>query len=276
MSPPPTDNGPDEQSPRPPRPALPQATLSLSLQRGVGLLVVFSQERPWLGIAELADLAGLSRSTTFRYVDTLVQLGYLEQGRASKYGLAPRAADPGRRIVHELRFAHRNAGKVLADLRDALGYTVSMGALDGTAVLYIHRFFGHRRGQHLIDGELRVGAYIPAYCTALGKVLLASLSEPERRERIADIHLVPEGPRSITTHGKLIAELHGIDPNVPTLSDEESSPDARSIAVLVSASDSTPPMAIDVTVPSTAFTAVGLLDEIGPALTRARDLIAHA
>lgn len=247
----------------------------MSLQRGVGLLLCFSEERRLLGVAELSDLAGLSRPTTFRYVDTLVQLGYLEQGHARKYRLTPRAADPGSAIVRELRNAHPNAGTVLTDLRNALGYTVSMGALDGTRVLYVCRFFGHRRGQHLIDGELRVGAYVPAYCTALGKVLLASLPEAERRQRIAATHLVPQGPRSITTHGKLIAELHGIDPDVPTVSDEESSLDARSIAVLISRSDSAPPMAIEVTVPSTAHTAAGLLNEIGPALRRARNMIAE-
>jgi IclR family transcriptional regulator, pca regulon regulatory protein len=246
----------------------------MSLQRGLGLLLLFSEERRLLGVADLADLAGLTRPTTFRYVDTLVQLGYLEHGRARKYQLAPRAADPGSEIVSVLRRVHRNAGRVLADLRNALGHTVSMGALDETAVLYIHRFFGHRRGQHLIDGELRVGAYIPAYCTALGKVLLASLPEAERHQRIAGIDLVPQGPHSITTHGKLVTELHGIDPEVPTVSDEESSFDARSIAVLVSSSDGVPPMAIDVTVPATAYTADGLLDEIGPALRRARKLIA--
>lgn len=275
MSPPPADNGIGEQGPPPLQSELPQSKLSLSLQRGVGLLLLFSGERRLLGVAELAELTGLSRPTTFRYVDTLVQLGYLEQVHTRKYQLAPRAAEPGNEIVGELRRAHRKAGKVLAALRDAIGYTVSMAALDYTRVLYVHRFFGHRRGQHLIDGELRVGAHIPAYCTALGKVLLASLPEAERRQRIAAIHLVPHGPRSITTHGKLIVDLHGVDPEVPTVSDEESSFDARSIAVLVSPSVSELPMAIDVTVPSTAYTAAGLLGEIGPALSRARNLIAE-
>lgn len=255
---------------------MPSGRLSLSVQRGVGLLLLFSDERQLLGVAELADLVGLSRPTTHRYANTLVQLGYLEQGRARKYRLASRAADPGGTIIRELRQAHHKAGHVLADLRDAIGYTVSMGALDRTRVLYVHRFFGHRRGQHLIDRELRVGACIPAYCTALGKVLLASLTDAERRRRIAAIHLVPQGPRSITTHDKVIDDLYDVDPEMPTASDEEFCVGARSIAVLISRPDCERPMAIDVTVPSTAYTAAGLLEEIGPALRQAGNLIAEA
>lgn len=254
----------------------PPGKLSYSLQRGVGLLQLFSEENQLLGVAELADLAGLSRPTTHRYASTLVQLGYLEQGTARKYRLASRAAGPGMEIIREFRHTLPRARDVLEDLRDGIGYTVSMGALGDTRVLYVHRFFGHRRGQHMVDRELRVGAYVPAYCTALGKVLLASLPNAERRKRVATIHLVPQGPRSITMHDKLLAELNDVDPGVPAVSDEEFVMGARSIAVLLLRPDDEQPMAIDVTVPSTAYTAARLLEEIAPKLRQAADLIVEA
>lgn len=252
----------------------PPGKMSSSLQRGLGLLLLFSEERRLLGVAELADLTGLSRPTTHRYASTLVQLGYLEQDQARKYRLSSRAADPGLEIIREIRCL-LPAREVLEDLRDETGYTVSMGTLDGTRVLYIYRFFGHRHGQHLIDRELRVGTHVPAYCTALGKVMLASLPDAERHKRVATIDLVPEGPGSITEHQALLAELDDIDPWALLVSDEEFVIGARSIAMLISRPDDERTMAIDVTVSSTACTVAQLLKYIGPEVITAMQLIAE-
>jgi IclR family pca regulon transcriptional regulator len=250
----------------------PSGRLSSSLQRGVGLLLEFSEERQLLGISELAELTGLSRPTTHRYASTLVQLGYLEQeGPARKYRLATGAGGPGAEIVGEIRRA-LPVREVLEDLRDAIGHTVSMGLLDGTRVLYIHRLFGHRRGQHAIDRELRVGAHIPAYCTALGRAMLASLSVAERRDRVAAIDLVPHGPRSIVEQHRLLVELDEVDSQAPVLSDEELVIGARSIAMLLPQTGRMQPLAIDVTVPSEAYTAAQLLKQIGPQLRLAARL----
>lgn len=246
-------------------------TLSTSLLRGMNLLLMFSDGNQLLGVAQLADRAGFSRPTAHRYASTFVQLGYLEQGHARKYRLAPRAADPGSRIIRELRYSLQ-ADEALRDLRAKTGHTVSMGVLDSTRVVYIHRFFGHRRGQHKIDLELRVGAAIPAYCTALGKTMLANLPENERRELVTTMNLIPEGPNSTVEHGALLAELNEIDPQAPLVSDEEFTPGARSIAMPIARRGR--PIAIDVTVPSEAYTAKQLLEEIGPQLIRVAELIA--
>ena len=248
--------------------------MSQSLERGLKLLLAYSEGSQLIGVAELADMVGFSRPTTHRYASTLVQLGYLEQGRRRKYRLAPRAADPGTKIIQELCQA-LPADERLRELRTKTGHTVSMGALDRTRVLYVHRFFGHRRGQHRIDHSLRVGAVIPAYCTALGKTMLANLPEDERRELVTTMNLIPEGPNSIIEHDTLLADLDAIDPQVPLVSDEEFIPGARSIAMPVAQQGRTPPIAIDVTVPSAAYTAALLLEEIGPKLVRAVDLIAR-
>jgi IclR family transcriptional regulator, pca regulon regulatory protein len=268
------DNGAGDKGQPPRTRGIRPGRLSYSLQSGIALLLMFSEERQVLGIAEMADLAGLSRPTTHRYASTFVQLGFLEQGPKRKYRLAPRAADPGATVIRGIRRA-LPARAVLEELRDKIGYTVSLGALDGTRVIYVHRLFGHRRGQHMIDRELRVGAYIPAYCTALGKVLLASLFDAERRARVANIHLVPQGPRSITVQDKLLAELDAVNLLAPLVSDEEFVVGARSIAMLHSRPGDEQPTAIDVTVPSTAYTTAQLFNQIGPDVMRAANLISE-
>src|ERR1700723_223939 len=72
-----------------------EARYSQSLERGLAILECFTPERPLQGIAELADALGMSRSTTHRYVITLVALGYLRQGERRKYRLALRVTDLG-------------------------------------------------------------------------------------------------------------------------------------------------------------------------------------
>ena len=76
-------------------PSLREPRYSQSLERGLAILGCFTPERPVLGIADIADDLGMSRSTTHRYVITLVALGFLEQGASRKYRLGLRVTDLG-------------------------------------------------------------------------------------------------------------------------------------------------------------------------------------
>ena len=68
-------------------PSLREPRYSQSLERGLAILGCFTPERPVLGIADISDDLGMSRSTTHRYAITLVALGFLEQGASRKYRL---------------------------------------------------------------------------------------------------------------------------------------------------------------------------------------------
>ncbi len=268
---------PQDRSSKPPsraprvRPE-PDPRLSRSLEYGVAMLEAFSAERQTLGIAEMADIVGISRSTTHRYAITLVALGFLEQDDKRRYRLSAQAGDPGAAAIGAIRRA-TPARAVLEELREELGHTVSMGVLDGPRVVYVHRLLSHRAGQRSIDLELGVGGHVPVYCTAMGKLLLASVSDAERRALLADLELTPRGPRSITNKSRLVAELERISPREAVICDEELVARARSIAVLVPRPASEYPLALEVTVPTSAYTVKRLLAEVGPRLKRAAKLI---
>lgn len=246
---------------------------SRSLEYGTAILRCYSGEHVALGIADLAELVGISRSTTHRYAMTLVALGYLEQDSKRKYRLSPRAADPGSAAVEAVR-TDVGARAVLQELRDELGHTVSMGVLSGGRVLYVYRLFGHRRGQFAIDRGLESGAHVPAYCTALGKVLMASLSSVERERLLAELEFAPQGPRAILDRRRLATAIGRIGAGDAVLSDEEQLAGARSLAVLVPGTRGGRSLAIDVTVPVAAYSASRLVKQMGPRLKRAAKLIA--
>jgi IclR family pca regulon transcriptional regulator len=265
----------DAGSGSPPAPRIrpaPDPRLSRSLEYGIAILEAFSGGRQTLGIADLADILGTSRSTTHRYASTLVELGQLEQNSKRKYRLARHATDTGAAAIGAIR-RQVPARAVLEELRDETGHTVSMGVLDETRVIYVHRLLGHRPGQYAIDLDLGVGASVPAHCTALGMVMLASLSDAERRELLASVELARYGPNSITDKKKLAAELDRISAREAVVSDEQIVRGARSIAVLVPRPRGEHQLAIDVTVPSAAYTVDLLAKRLGPRLKRAARLI---
>ena len=269
------DGGADDGSAgvSPPRIRMdPDPRLSRSLEYGVAILEAFSGGRQALGIATLADIVGNSRSPPHLYAMTLVALGYRELDPKRRYRLARGAAGPGTAAIGAIRRL-LPARAVLEELREETGHTVSMGALDGDRVIYVHRLLGHRPGQYSIDRDVGVGANVPVHCTALGKVLLASLSDAERRELLASIELTRHGPNTITAKKRLAAELDLIGTSGVVSSDEEHLAGARSVAVLVPRPRSEHPLAIDVTVPSSAYTLDRLVKSVGPRLKRAAKLI---
>ncbi len=98
----------------------------------------------------------------------------------------------------------------LKDLRDQLGYTVSLAVLDGDEIVYVSRAYSHGRGQYEADAGRRIGSRVPASCTAMGKVLLACLSDGEERVWVDTNTLRPAGPNAIVKMSLFQAELERI------------------------------------------------------------------
>lgn len=156
---------------------------SQSLERGLAILRAFTPERPWMGIAEIAETLEMSRPTTHRYASTLVALNYLEQGPGRKYRLGMRAGDPGRSAVGSTSL--RNIPHhLVADLRDTSACTASIAVLHGRDIVYIDRARSAWQGQSEVAARLGRGSRLPARNTAMGRVLLAELPAQEREEAI--------------------------------------------------------------------------------------------
>jgi IclR family transcriptional regulator, pca regulon regulatory protein len=251
----------------------PEPRLSRSLEYGLALLECFTGERPLLGISKLADMVELSRSTTHRYATTLAMLGYLEQDEQRRYRLSRNASRPGMAVIGVIRLETPPAIAILKDLREETGHTVSVGVLDATRVLYIHRLFAHGPGQYEADLELNVGTHIPAYCTAIGKALLASLEETELRAVLADISLKQIGPNTITSQGALANQLSAVQASGIAVCDEEHAPGVRSIAAAIPLRGRPRQMAVSVTVPAQHYTVKQMITALGPYVTAAAERI---
>jgi len=201
-----------------------------SLGRGLAILGLFTAARPVLGVAEIANLLGLTPATTHRYVTTLLELGYLERNRSRKYQLSLRVLDLGRAALGATPLPVY-ARPVLEQLRTT-GYTASLGVLDGADVLLIGRAASTRRGSRLIPNSA-IGTRLPAHCTSMGKVLLATLPDETWRSRLGDSRLVKHGPGTITSKSRFDVQLRNVRECGYATSDQELWPEVLAVAVPV-------------------------------------------
>jgi IclR family transcriptional regulator, pca regulon regulatory protein len=239
---------------------------SQSLERGLAILSAFRSAQPLLGVSELAREVGLSRSTTHRYVSTLAALGYLQQDVPTrKYRLGPRVLDLGFSAINSMELREL-AAPHLRELSDATGYTVNMAILDDLDIVYVERCRSTRVGQREIDLNLHVGSRLPAYCTSLGKVLLASLPTGERAARLRRIEFVRRGPNTKTSRQTLSAELNRILRDGFAMNNEELAYGLRSIAAPVLAHDGAAVAAINLAVHSSMISIEDMETQLGPAL----------
>src|SRR6185312_15409226 len=138
-------------------------------------------------------------------------LGYLEQDpETRKYRLGPRVLDLGFSALNSMD-VREISRPYLQELSDDTGFTVNLAILDGHDVVYVDRCRTARPGQREIDLDIHVGSRLPAYCTALGKAMLAFLPDEERRSIVSETELVKRGPNTVTEREALLDELDRIE-----------------------------------------------------------------
>jgi IclR family transcriptional regulator, pca regulon regulatory protein len=236
------------------------------------ILGCFTPEKPVLGIADLADELGMSRSTTHRYVITLVALDYLEQGASRKYRLGLRVTDLGMSALNSTGLGEHSR-PYLEELRQRTSYTVKLAVLDGPEILYVDRARSFRRGQGKIDFGLALGSRLPAYCTSMGKLLLAYLPEPEQRELIADMKLTRRGPNTITSKKGLRSELERVREESFAVNDEELASGLYSISAPVRNGSREVVAAVNIAAHSSMISLEELVAHLGPHLVSTADRI---
>ena len=253
-------------------PSLREPRYSQSLERGLAILGCFTPVRPVLGIADIADELEMSRSTTHRYVITLVALGFLEQGASRKYRLGLRVTDLGMAALNSTGL-REHAHPYLEELRQRTSYTTSLAVLDGAEILYVDRARSFRRGQGKIDLGLGLGSRLPLHCTAMGKLLLANLPEDEQRELLASMKLTKHGPNTITSKKALRDELDQIHEENFAVNDQELAPELHAIAAPVRNEAREVVAAVNLAAGSTTISLSELVDALSPHLISTADRI---
>ena len=143
--------------------------MSTSLARGLRIIDVLAQESRPLGVTEIAQRTGASKSGVHSLLAALVRAGYVQRGAGGTYRLGLKAWEIGRSLpVSRLVQA---ASPLMDELAARLKEGVVLGVLDGCEVVYVHKV----EGDQAVRVHAEVGDRIPGYCTSTGLALLADL-----------------------------------------------------------------------------------------------------
>jgi IclR family transcriptional regulator, pca regulon regulatory protein len=196
-----------------------------SLERGLSVIRALGGTGTPLTLVEVGRQSNLTRAAARRFLLTLIRLSYVDtDGRY--YWLRPRVLELGYAYLSGLSWPDvvlPHVERLVAEVEDAS----EVGILDGPDVVFVLRV----PGPQIVNVAINIGARLPANATALGKVLLAGLSEPMLDEYFATAKLERRTRHTIVSPSKLRAEIEKARVDGWATCDQELEEALRAIAV---------------------------------------------
>ncbi|MCH3907301.1 MAG: IclR family transcriptional regulator [Sphaerochaeta sp.] len=155
-----------------------------------------------INLEQLSKQTKLPKATLLRFLNTLIGLGYVYRDPADQYSLTLKMFSVGSHGLEHIDLIGL-ANPVAQKLCDSLGETVHMGILEGNHAVYVLK----KESSYTIRMYSRVGKSIPLYCTGIGKVFLASMTEEELQRYLSSTILKPYTPHTIRDAESLRKEL---------------------------------------------------------------------
>jgi IclR family pca regulon transcriptional regulator len=197
-----------------------------SLARGLAVIQAFSQAKRQLTISQISAKTGFSRAAVRRCIYTLSQLGFAGSEDNRHFHLRPRILTLGHSYISSMPLAVA-AQPVLEHVSHILRESCSIATLDGPEIVYIARANVTR----IMAIALGVGSRLPAFCTSMGRVLLADLPPEKLEELLAGIEFTRYTERTVTNAEKLRQILRMVQRNGYAVIDQELEYGLRSMAV---------------------------------------------
>jgi IclR family pca regulon transcriptional regulator len=189
-----------------------------SLAKGFRVLEAFTSQEPELTMAEVARLAGIDNATAFRFLNTLVEIGYVDRvPDTRKFRLALKVLDLGFNAIARSDLRTR-ARPILRGLVGEINEAASIGVLDRADVIYVERI---QAGLARLGVDIRIGNRVPAYSSAIGHAILAW---HVRADQISILESQPRRQLTATTTtdlDTLLARLEQVKRRGYAISDQE-------------------------------------------------------
>lgn len=213
-------------------------------------------------LEETARAAGLSESTTLRYLSSLSMHDLVEREESTgHYRLGLSLYRLGREAVSQ-RSIDSVARPFLARLREEHQETVNLGARQGDHVILLDVLQSQRS---LRKGVTARGGTDAWHSTSLGKAMLAYCSEAEVRALVDPEDFVAYTPNTLITMQALLADLDAVRARGYAIDDEESDEGLRCVGVAVRDHDGRPVYAISISGPKSRMS-FARLSELGESL----------
>ena len=197
-----------------------------SLARGLAVIQAFSQAKRQLTISQVSNKTGFSRAAVRRCLYTLSKLGFAGSEDNRHFHLRPRVLALGHSYISSMPLAVA-AQPVLEHVSHVLHESCSIATLDGPEIVYIARANVTR----IMSIDLGVGSRLPAFCTSMGRILLADLPSESLEELIPHMEFKRYTERTAIGPEKLRQILRIVQRNGYSIIDQELEHGLRSMAV---------------------------------------------
>lgn len=205
-----------------------------SLERGLAVICSFGEDSSRQTLSEVARRTGFSRAACRRLLLTLEDLNYVGSDGRDFY-LLPHTLDIGYSYLSSLPF-RRIVEPFVEELSNEVKESVSVSVFDEGDVVYVSRVATSK----IMTVSISVGNRLPAYCTSMGRVLLASMAPEDQRRYLARTPLKAFTKFTLTDEDKIMAELAKVASQGWAVNDQELEEGLRSIAApIVDASNRT-------------------------------------
>ena len=177
-------------------------------------------------VAELAEAFGLHRSTMFRELQALEQVGWVRRRPTGRYALGTRLAALSREALDSLDLREAGAEHVRR-LQRRTGNTVHLAALMDRSIVYVDK----AEDESGVRMYSRIGRAVLPYCSAVGKAILAGLDPAGRDAVLAGVTWERHTDHTITTRERLDRELALVTSLGYATDDREFEPFVNCVAV---------------------------------------------
>ncbi len=231
-----------------------------SLEKGIRIVELLAEHEA-MSVSEVAAALDINRSASHRFLATLREQGWVEQGEDdNRYRLTFRILEQAMKMADRFEI-RRMARPCMRQLAALSRETVNLGYWDGSAIVHLDKI----DSPNILRIDARIGSHVQACCTALGKSILAHLPKAERESYLSEVRLEGSGPGAILSVDDLRTELAKVRERGFAVDDEEMVPGLRCVAAAVFDHTDYPRYALSISGPAMRMTPE-LVTELGPQL----------
>jgi DNA-binding IclR family transcriptional regulator len=241
-----------------------------SLDRGLAILEAVAESSEPVPLKQLTDLIGIDRSSVFRLANTLRKRRFLANPNGSKdYILGPTAWRLSRKYRRSVlgTFFHEH----LRALTEKLGETSHLAVRESGQALFIDH---HTLTGQVVTVSGQTGEFVPLYCTAHGKALLADMDLAEMRAVLGPAPLHAYSKSTVVSVSRLAKELLKVRASGFAMDDGEYSEEVRCVAAPVRDPKGVIVASVGISAPQTRFSKQRCLNAAADVVATARDISA--
>ena len=241
-----------------------------SVAHALDVLEEFKGDAVELGVTELSKKLKLHKNNIFRLLATLEARGYIEQNKSTEnYRLGLKSLELGQTFIRQMGLL-RQARQTLEQLAEKANETTYLAIIRNHDVIYLDVV----EANQTVRVASRVGLRLPPYCTAVGKVLVASDSEEEIRKRLPE-HMEKRTPKTLVDPKALIEHLKKVNAQGYAIDDEEFEEGVRCIGAPVRDYTGNVVAAVSISGPAMRMTEKKIVDDLVQAVKQAADEISR-